>query len=127
LEKEVVMTTLAPVYPPISQAVKAGGLIFVSGSIPTDPKTGKMVLGDMKTQIRQVFKNLKAILEAAGSSLDNVVKATVFLRDGRDFEVMNEIWRETFPASPPARSTIFAGLVGEAAVEIEIVALASKS
>jgi 2-iminobutanoate/2-iminopropanoate deaminase len=107
MRKEVIRTTAAPVYPPISQAVK----------------TGKIVQGNMTWQ---VFKNLGVVLEAAGSSLENVVKATVFLKDKADFEIMNEIWRETFSTNPPARSTILVGLVGEAKAEIEVVAVVSK-
>ena len=122
----IVQTPLAP--PPIgpyNQAVVAGGLIFVSGQIPIDPATGMMVEGDVKAQTERALKNLKAILEAAGSGLDRVAKTTVFLQDMNDFAAMNEVYGSFFSdkAAAPARSTIqVARLPKDARVEIEAVA-----
>jgi 2-iminobutanoate/2-iminopropanoate deaminase len=86
-----------------SQAVKAAGLIFVSGTAPQDPETGQLVGSTIQEQTRQCLKNISAILEAAGSSLDNVVSATVVLADEDDFLGMNEEWLKWFPSAPPAR------------------------
>ncbi len=120
--KEVIRTDRAPVpNVPISQAVKSGGLVYCSGFVPED-LTGKIVGGDIETQTDRVFQNLRAVLEAAGSSLDKVVKVTVFLADKRDFPGMNKVFGQYFPNDPPARSTVQVGLLVDARVEIELVA-----
>jgi 2-iminobutanoate/2-iminopropanoate deaminase len=86
-----------------SQAVRAGGLIFVSGTAPHDPQTGALVGSTIQEQTRQCLKNIAAILEAAGSSLDNIASATVVLAEEQDFQGMNEEWLKWFPSNPPAR------------------------
>jgi 2-iminobutanoate/2-iminopropanoate deaminase len=109
---------------PYAQAVKANGFVFTSGQIPLDPATGAMVAGDVKDQTRRVFENLKAVLAAAGTSLDRVVKATVYLADMNEFAAMNEIYAEYFMATKPARSTVQAArLPKDARVEIDFVAV----
>jgi 2-iminobutanoate/2-iminopropanoate deaminase len=108
---------------PYSQAVRAGSLLFVSGQIPLDPSTGTMVEGDIAAQTHRVFQNLSAILEAAGSSLDRVVKVGVFLADMSEFAAMNEVYATYFSAPAPARATIQASaLPKNARVEIDVVA-----
>ena len=98
--------------------------MFVSGQIPTDPQTGQFVAGGIAEQTEQVLKNLKAVLEASGSSLDKVVKTTVFLADMQEFSGMNEVYATFFSGAPPARATVAAaGLPRDARVEIEAVAL----
>ena len=109
---------------PYSQAIVAGELVFVSGQVPLDPASGKLVEGDVAAQTTQIFANLKAILEAAGSSLERVVKTTVFLTDLGDFGAMNETYRTFVGDPPPARSTIeVSKLPAGASIEIECVAL----
>ena len=101
--------------------------MFVSGQIPIDPETGEFVAGGIAEQTTQVLKNLKAVLEAAGSSLDQVVKTTVFLADMKEFSGMNEVYATFFSGAPPARATVAAaGLPRDARVEIEAVALVSE-
>jgi len=126
MTKRVIKTEQAPpAIGPYSQAIAANGLVFAAGQIPLDPRTGQPVPGDVRVQTRRVLENLKAVLEAAGSSMDRVVKTTVFLRDLNDFGAMNEIYGEYFKESPPARSTVqVVKLPRDAAVEIEAVALA---
>ena len=109
---------------PYSQAIKAGGFVFVSGQIPIDPRTGQFVAGGVAEQTEQVLKNLSAVLEASGTSLARVVKTTVFLADMSDFAAMNEVYGRFFTNEPPARATVAAaGLPRDARVEIELVAL----
>jgi 2-iminobutanoate/2-iminopropanoate deaminase len=109
---------------PYSQAIKAGGFVFVSGQISIDPLTGQFVAGSVAEQTEQVLKNLSAVLEAAGSSIDQVVKTTVFLADMKEFNAMNEVYGKFFTGEPPARATVAAaGLPKDARVEIEAVAL----
>jgi 2-iminobutanoate/2-iminopropanoate deaminase len=109
---------------PYSQAIVAGGFVFCSGQIPLDPATGELVTGDVAAQTRRVLDNLRAVLDAAGSSLDAVVKTTVFLADMADFAAMNAVYAEYFHAPAPARSTVQAAALPRAArVEIEVVAL----
>jgi 2-iminobutanoate/2-iminopropanoate deaminase len=124
LSKEVISTANAPAaIGPYSQAVRTGNLIFVSGQIPLDPATGQLVRGDISTQTEQVLENVAAILEAAGSSLAKVVKATVYLRDLGEFGKMNEVYGRFFGEKPPARATVqVARLPRDAAVEIDVVA-----
>lgn len=110
---------------PYSQAVVAGGFVFASGQIPLDPATGQLVAGDISAQTRRVFANIDAVLAGAGSSLQKVVKATVFLTDLSHFGTVNTIYEEAFAGARPARSTVqVAALPRGAQVEIEVVALA---
>jgi len=112
---------------PYSQAIKAGGFVFCSGQVALDPQTGQFVAGGVAEQTEQVLKNLSAVLEAAGSSLDQVVKTTVFLADMKEFSAMNEVYARFFSEPPPARATVAAaGLPRDARVEIEAVALVSE-
>lgn len=104
MPRTVVRTTNAPPSPPTySQAVKAAGLVFVSGTAPVDPETGKINGDSIQEQTRQCLTNIAAILEAAGSSLDRIASATVILLDEDDFAGMNEEWLKWFPSDPPAR------------------------
>ena len=106
-----------------SPAIIAGDLVFTSGQIGLDPKTGQMAEG-MEAQLEQVFRNLSAVLDASGSSIDHVVKATVFLADMNDYNKMNELYRAKFKGDPPARSTVqVARLPRDARIEIEVVAV----
>jgi len=124
--KSVVRTEHAPAPfrgAPYSQAIRSGDLVFVSGQLPLDPSTGRMVGGTIQEQTEQVFANLRAILEAAGSSLDRLVKTTVFLTSLSDFPGMNEVYRRHVGEIPPARSTVPVGAFPDGAlIEIEAVA-----
>jgi len=124
MEKKIVSTdTAPPAVGPYSQAVIAGDLIFTAGQLGIDPRSGKLAPG-IEAQTRQVLTNLSVVLEAASSSLDRVVKATVFLAHMEDFAAMNTIYAELFPLQPPARSTVeVAQLPRGALVEIEVIAL----
>lgn len=124
--KEIITTEKGPkAIGPYSQAVKANGFIFTAGQVAFDPATGQLVEGDVARQTARVFENLKAIVEAAGSSLDRAVKATVFLKDMNDFAAMNEVYARYFPANPPARSTVEAArLPRDVRVEIDLIVLA---
>ncbi len=126
--KQIIETARAPqAIGPYSQAVRAGDFVFASGQIPLDPKTGEMIAGDVATQTEQVLRNLKAVLEAAGTSFAQVVKTTVFLADMNDFADMNEVYGRHFTQNAPARATIEAKrLPRDARVEIEAIALAGK-
>jgi 2-iminobutanoate/2-iminopropanoate deaminase len=107
-----------------SQAVIANGFAFLSGQIPLDPATGELMRGDTAMQTQRVLENLKAVLEAGGSSLDRVVKTTVYLKSMDDFQQMNDVYKKYFPANPPARATIEAGrLPRDVGVEIDCIAL----
>jgi 2-iminobutanoate/2-iminopropanoate deaminase len=123
--KEIIQTEHAPrAIGPYSQAIKANGLVFASGQIPTDPQTGQFVPGGIQEQTEQALKNLAAVLEAAGSSLDRIVKTTDFLADMNEFSAMNEIYGKFFSENPPARATVEAArLPRDARVEIEAIAL----
>ena len=125
--KEIIQTEHAPnAIGPYSQAVKANGLVFASGQIPIDPETGQFVAGGIVEQTEQVLKNLAAVLEAAGSGLDRIVKTTVFLADMQEFAAMNEVYGRFFKETPPARATVEAArLPRDARVEIEAIALGS--
>jgi len=103
MPRDIVSTPNAPTSPVYSQAVRAGGLIFVSGTAPADPATGKLIEGTIQDQVAQCLRNISAILEAAGSSLDKAVSATVVLADEDDFPGVNEEWVKWFPTDPPAR------------------------
>ena len=123
--REPVKTTHAPAaLGPYSQAIKAGGFVYVSGQVPIDPETGEFVAGGIAEQTDRVLTNVAAVLEAAGSSLDKVVKTTVFLADMNEFSAMNEVYAKYFTDAPPARATVQAArLPRDARVEIEAVAL----
>lgn len=109
---------------PYSQAIKANGFIFASGQIPLDPETMQIVEGGVKQQTERVMSNLKAVLEAAGSSLERVVKTTVYLSDLNDFAEMNETYGSFFGQAPPARSTVeVRRLPRDVRVEIDVIAL----
>ena len=109
---------------PYSQAIVAGDFVFASGQIPLDPNTGEMVTGDIAAQTEQVLRNLSAVLEAAGSSLESVVKTTVYLADMNDFARMNEVYAGFFTTDAPARATVEAArLPRDARVEIDAIAL----
>ena len=124
--KRIIKTEDAPkAIGPYSQAVVAGGFVFASGQIPTDPATGQFVEGGISEQTRQVLRNLSKVLEAAGTGLERVVKTTVFLADMDDFAAMNEVYARFFGENPPARSTVQAArLPRDARVEIDVIALA---
>jgi 2-iminobutanoate/2-iminopropanoate deaminase len=124
--KEVIATERGPkAIGPYSQAIRANGFIFVSGQIPLDPATQQLVTGDIAVQTERVLQNLKGIVEAAGSSLDHVVRATVFLADMSEFAAMNEVYGRYFRAQPPARSTVqVSRLPRDVRVEIDVIALA---
>jgi 2-iminobutanoate/2-iminopropanoate deaminase len=108
---------------PYEQAIKVGEFIYTAGQIPIDPKTGNFIAGGIAEQTRQVLENLKAVLEAGGSSLDRVVKATVFLKNMGEFAAMNEVYSEYLGQAKPARSTVaVADLPRGALIEIDLVA-----
>ena len=127
MTKEAVRTEAAPAPfqgAPYSQAIKANGFVFVSGQLSLVPGEKELLAGDIKAQTQQVFTNLRAILEEAGSSLDRLVKTTVFLQNLDDFAGMNEIYASHVGSTPPARSTVeVAKLPSGALVEIEAIAL----
>ena len=126
MSKDVISTSKAPAaLGPYSQALRWGDLIFVSGQIPIDPATSQVVGDDVAAQTERVLKNLAAILEAAGASLGQVLKTTVYLRDLNDFGKMNEVYVRFFSEQPPARATVqVARLPRDVSVEIEAVAAA---
>lgn len=123
--RKVIVAEKAPkAIGPYSVAIQTEGFVFCSGQIGLNPETGELIAANVESQTRQVLTNLKNVLEAAGTSLEKVVKTTVFLRDMADFPKMNAIYGEFFPANPPARSTIAAaGLPKGGLVEIEAIAL----
>ncbi len=124
MNKETVSTNKAPkAIGPYAQAIKIGDFIYTSGQIPLDPQTGTLVDGGIKEQTCQVMENLRAVLEAAGTTLDRVIKATVFLKNMADFTAMNEVYEEYLHGAKPARSTVaVADLPRGALVEIDFVA-----
>jgi 2-iminobutanoate/2-iminopropanoate deaminase len=108
---------------PYSQAVVANGFAFLSGQIPLDPVTGQLITGDIAAQTERVLENLKAVLESCGSSLNKVVKTTVYLKDMGEFTRMNEVYASYFPENPPARATVEAArLPRDVRVEIDCIA-----
>jgi len=127
MKREAIRTDKAPkAIGPYEQAIRVDGLVFTAGQIPIHPKTGNIVEGGIVPQTRQVLENLKGVLEASGSSLDRVVKATVFLKNIADFAAMNEVYAEYLGGARPARSTVaVADIPRGALVEIDLVALAS--
>jgi 2-iminobutanoate/2-iminopropanoate deaminase len=124
MNKQVVHTPkVPPARVPLSQAIKAGEWVFASGQLGLDAATGKLVPGGIAAETRQVCENLKAILEAAASSLDRVVKVTIYMADLGELMAMNEVFSEYFRGDPPARTTFgCSALVGGARVEIEAIA-----
>ena len=124
--REVIATNDGPkAIGPYSQAIKANGLVFLSGQICLDPQTQQLIDGDVSAQTERVLENIAAILTAAGSSLSRVVKTTVFLKSMNDFVAMNEVYGRHFTADPPARSTVeVARLPKDVLVEVEVIALA---
>ncbi len=124
MEKVVIRTDKAPIpIAPYSQAIKAGGVIYVSGFVAFDPRTGKVVEGGIREQATQVMENIKAVLEAAGSSMKDVVKTTVYLTNLEDFKEMNEVFKAYFPTNPPARVTVGVKLpLPELLIEIDAIA-----
>jgi len=124
LSKQAISTPLAPAaIGPYSQAIRSGHLVFLSGQIPLDPETGTIMEGDAAVQTARVLKNLSAILEAAGSSLGQVLKTTVYLKNLEDFAMMNEVYARFFDDVPPARATVeVARLPRNVSVEIDLIA-----
>jgi 2-iminobutanoate/2-iminopropanoate deaminase len=122
--RQAVATDKAPqAIGPYSQAIRAGNLLFVSGQVPIDPSTGTIIDGDIKAQTDRVMRNLAAILDAAGASMDQVVRCTVYLADMNDFAAMNEVYGSYFSQPAPARATIQAvRLPKDARVEIDVIA-----
>lgn len=113
----------APPSAPYSPAILEAGFVFVSGQGPLDPRTGEYLKGDVRSETKRVFENIKSILEAAGSSLDKVVKCNVYLREINDFAAMNEVYATVFAAPFPARTTIQAGALPRGfAIEVECIA-----
>jgi len=124
MEKEIISTKNAPgAIGPYSQAVKVGNMIYTSGQLPLDPETGELVTGDIKKAASRSLLNLKEVLEAAGSSLDKVVKSVVFVKNLDDFAAINEVYAEFFTKNQPARSCVqVSKLPKDALLEIELVA-----
>ena len=124
--KEIIATEKGPkAIGPYSQAIRANGFIFTAGQVAFDPATNQIVEGDVAAQTVRVLENLKAIVAAAGSSLDHAVKATVYLKDMGDFAAMNEVYARYFAKNPPARSTVEAArLPRDVRVEIDLITLA---
>ena len=122
--KEVIATGSAPkALGPYSQAIRANGFVFCSGQVAIDPASNNIMQGDVAAQTERVLKNLTAVLEAAGTSLDKAVKTTVFLKNMGDFAAMNEVYGKHFPAPFPARSTVEAArLPKDVLVEIDVIA-----
>ncbi|HET7144479.1 MAG TPA: RidA family protein [Anaerolineales bacterium] len=127
MKKKVIHTDKAPkAIGPYSQAIRTDSMVYTAGQIGIDPATGEMVAGSVEEQTRQALTNIRNVLEAAGSAIEQVVKTTVFLKDMSDFLKMNAVYAEIFGENPPARSTIaVAGLPKGGLVEIEVVALLS--
>src|SRR5215475_7179421 len=123
--RDIVLTDRGPKpIGPYSQAVKANGMLYMSGQVALDPKTGEMVGTTIAEQTERVMNNIKGIIEAAGSKLHHVVKSTVYLKDMNDFAAMNEVYAKFFTAAPPARSTVqVSRLPKDALVEIDIIAV----
>jgi 2-iminobutanoate/2-iminopropanoate deaminase len=124
-QREIVATDQAPgAIGPYSQAVKTDRMVFVSGQLALDPATGDLLQDDIQAETRRAMQNLKAILQAAGSGLDKVVKTTLFIRDMSDFALINEVYGEFFPEDPPARACVeVARLPKDARFEVEAIAL----
>jgi len=123
--RRAIVTEAAPAaVGPYSQGIVCGNLLFVSGQLPIDPSSGELVSGSIEEKTRQVLSNLRAIAEAAGASLEDVVKTTVFLKDMNDFGAMNGVFAEYFPNTPPARAAVqVAALPKDVDIEIEAIVL----
>jgi 2-iminobutanoate/2-iminopropanoate deaminase len=123
--KEVIFAQNAPQpIGPYSQAINAGSMVFCSGQLGIDPRTGQLVLGGADSQTRQCLLNLQAVLAAAGCTLENVIKTTIYVTNMADFKDVNEVYAQFFPGNPPARSTVGVGaLPMNAKVEIEAIAV----
>ena len=125
VKKDVIKLQGAPPGVPLSAAIRVGDLLFLSGQLGVVPGSRGLAPGGTAAEAKQALENIKALLETAGSSMDRVVKCTVFLADIADFAAMNEVYRTFFPADPPTRSTVaVAGLLLNARIEIECLALA---
>ena len=124
MAKKVISTSNAPqAIGPYSQAIKAGPMLFVSGQIALDPASGDLVSGDVQAQTKRVMENIKAVVEAAGGSLDSIVKCTIFLKNMSDFARVNEVYGSYFDEAPPARATVeVSQLPKEVEVEIDAIA-----
>jgi len=126
MEPQPIRTDRAPVpRGPYNQAIRVGDTIYVAGQIPVDPLTNQVVEGGIEAQTRRVLDNIRAILEAAGSSLDRVVKTTIFLVDVNDFAAMNAVYAEYFSAVAPARSTVQVAALPGAGVRLQVDAIAA--
>ena len=125
MKKKVIQTEKAPkAIGPYSQAIQAGGFLFLSGQIPLDPGSGELVRGDIRQQTQRVLENLKEVLESQNLKMADVVKVTIFLKDMGNFSQVNDVYGSYFPSSPPARSTVeVARLPREAGIEIEAIAI----
>ena len=125
MRKQVIHTPkVPPARVPLSQGIRAGDWVFASGQLGNDPRTGKLAEGGIGPETRQVCENLKAVLEAGGSSLDKIVKVTIYMVDLNELMQMNEVFSQYFPVDPPARTTFeCTRLVGNARVEIEAIAM----
>lgn len=125
MEKTAICTNNAPsAIGPYSQGIRLGNLVFTSGQVPINPQTGELVAENIKAAAKQSLENVKAVLEASGTSMDNVVKSTVFLKDMNDFASVNEVYAEYFNGIMPARSAVQVGkLPKDALVEIEVIAV----
>jgi 2-iminobutanoate/2-iminopropanoate deaminase len=128
MTRDIITTDHAPsAIGPYSQAVKTQDLVFVSGQLPIDPQSGHLVTGDIRDQTRQAMQNLEAILAAAGSSLDRIVKTTLFIADMDQFATINDVYAEFFRGQPPARACVqVARLPRDAGIEVEAVALSGQ-
>jgi len=126
--RKIISTTDAPAaIGPYSQGVRVGSIIFYSGQIPLDPKTGQVVSGGIDVQARRVMENISGLLKAEGLGFENIVKTTIFLADIGDFQTVNEIYGDYFKQAPPARSTVQAGaLPKNVRIEIEVIAVAGN-
>jgi 2-iminobutanoate/2-iminopropanoate deaminase len=124
--RDVIATDQAPrAIGPYSQAIRAAGFVFTSGQVAIDPATQQVIAGDVAAQTERVLKNLSAVLQAAGTSLDNALRCTVFLKNMGDFAAMNEVYGRYFGQAPPARTTVEAArLPKDVLVEIDVIALA---
>ena len=128
MQKTVISTNNSPAaIGPYSQAIRLNELVFVSGQIPIDPESGKVIKGNIKEQTKQVLENLKNILQAGGSSLPNVLRTTIFLSDMDDYAMVNETYAQYFESSPPARSTVqVSRLPRDVYIEIDAIAYATN-
>ncbi len=128
MQKTVISTNNSPAaIGPYSQAIRFNELVFVSGQIPIDPESGKVIKGNIKEQTKQVLENLKNILQAGGSSLPNVLRTTIFLSDMDDYAMVNETYAQYFESSPPARSTVqVSRLPKDVHIEIDAIAYATN-